>query len=313
MARGGVLGWAVVMLLGFAGGAAAQIKVVASFSILGDIASEIGGARVKVVTLVGPNSDSHVYQPKPSDAREVAEAKLVIVNGLGFEGWLDRLVRAAGYGGPVVTASQGIAPLAVEPGHKHDHDHGHGRTGRRTVKPDKQADPHAWQDLKNGQVYARNIAAGLAKADPANAGYYGERADAYLRQLGELDAFVRSELGTIPKAGRKVITSHDAFQYFGRAYGVAFLSPLGVSTESEPSAGEVAQLIRQMRTEGVKAVFIENMTDKRLVDQIAREAGGVMGGTLFSDALSHVAGPAGSYIKMFRHNVATLKAGMSRN
>jgi len=301
------------MLLAFAGGAAAQIKVVASFSILGDIASEIGGARVKVVTLVGPNSDSHVYQPKPSDAREVAEAKLVIVNGLGFEGWLDRLVRAAGYGGPVVTASQGIAPLAIEPGHKHDHDHGQGRTGRRTVKPDKQADPHAWQDLKNGQVYARNIAAGLAKSDPANAGYYGERADAYLRQLGELDAFVRSELGAIPQAGRKVITSHDAFQYFGRAYGVAFLSPLGVSTESEPSAGEVAKLIRQMRAEGVKAVFIENMTDKRLVDQIAREAGGVMGGTLYSDALSDAAGPAGSYIKMFRHNVATLKAGMSRN
>jgi zinc/manganese transport system substrate-binding protein len=311
MASGGVWGLALAVLLAFSGGAAAQIKVVASFSILADMAREIGGERVQVVALVGPNSDGHVYQPKPSDAREVAEAKLVIVNGLGFEGWLDRLVRAAGYGGPVVTASEGIAPLALESGH--DHDHGAARTGRRTVKPAKLADPHAWQDLKNGQVYARNIAAGLAKADPANAAHYTSRGEAYARQLAELDGFVRAELAAIAPAKRKVITSHDAFQYFGRAYGVAFLSPLGVSTESEPSAGEVAKLIRQIRAEGVKALFIENMTDKRLVDQIAREAGGVLGGTLYSDALSDAAGPAGSYVRMFRHNVAALKAGMSQN
>jgi zinc/manganese transport system substrate-binding protein len=308
MARGGVWSLAVAMLLAFAGGAAAQIKVVASFSILGDIAAEIGGERAKVVTLVGPNSDAHVYQPKPSDAREVAEAKLVVVNGLGFEGWLDRLARAAGYGGPVVTASQGIAPLTLEAAHEHDH--GAARTGRRTAR---LADPHAWQDLSNGQVYARNIAAGLAKADPANAAYYGDRAEAYVRQLVELDRFVRGELEAIAPAKRKVITSHDAFQYFGRAYGVGFLAPLGVSTESEPSAGDVAKLIRQIRSEGVKALFIENMTDKRLVDQIAREAGGALGGTLYSDALSDRAGPAGSYVRMFRHNVATLKAAMARN
>lgn len=311
MARVGVCGLFVAMLLAFAGSAAAQIKVVTSFSILGDIAAEIGGERAKVVTLVGPNSDSHVYQPKPSDAREVAEAKLVVVNGLGFEGWLDRLVRAAGYGGPVVTASQGIAPLALEAGH--DHDHGAGRTGRRTVKPAKLADPHAWQDLKNGEIYARNIAAGLAKADPANAAYYGDRAEAYARQLAELDRFVRGELEAIAPAKRKVITSHDAFQYFGRAYGIGFLAPIGVSTESEPSAGDVAKLIRQIKSTGIKALFIENMTDKRLVDQIAREAGGRLGGTLYSDALSDASGPAGSYINMFRHNVATLKAGMSQN
>ena len=311
MVRVGVCGLFVAMLLAFAGSAAAQIKVVTSFSILGDIAAEIGGERAKVVTLVGPNSDSHVYQPKPSDAREVAEAKLVVVNGLGFEGWLDRLVRAAGYGGPVVTASQGIAPLALEAGH--DHDHGAGRTGRRTVKPAKLADPHAWQDLKNGEIYARNIAAGLAKADPANAAYYGDRAEAYARQLAELDRFVRGELEAIAPAKRKVITSHDAFQYFGRAYGIGFLAPIGVSTESEPSAGDVAKLIRQIKSTGIKALFIENMTDKRLVDQIAREAGGRLGGTLYSDALSDASGPAGSYINMFRHNVATLKAGMSQN
>jgi zinc/manganese transport system substrate-binding protein len=290
------------------GDAAAQIKVVASFSILGDIVGEIGGDRVRVVTLVGPDSDGHVYQPRPSDAREVAESKLVVVNGLGFEGWIDRLIGAAGYSGPVVVASTGIAPLSLEGG-----DHGTSRTGRRTTKPSKVADPHAWQNLANGQTYTRNIAAGLAKADPANAAHYTERAATYIRQLAELDGFVKAELAAIPAAKRRVITSHDAFQYFGQAYGVTFLSPIGVSTESEPSAGDVAKLIRQIKAEGVKALFIENMTDKRLVDQIAREAGGATGGTLYSDALSRRDGPAPTYVRMFRHNVAQLKTGMLRN
>jgi zinc/manganese transport system substrate-binding protein len=309
------LGAAVLAAALWIGGAAAQVKVVASFSILGDMVGEIGGDAVRVVTLVGPNSDGHVYQPRPSDAREVSEAKLVVVNGLGFEGWLDRLIGAAGYGGPVVVASDGIAPLSVESshGHGHGHDHGTARTGRRTTKPSKIADPHAWQNLANGQIYARNIGAGLAKADPANAARYAARADAYARRLAELDSFVKSEIGAIPAPRRKVITTHEAFAYFAKAYGVTFLAPLGVSTESEPSAGEVATLIRQIKKEGVKALFIENMTDKRLIDQIAREAGATLGGTLYSDALSARDGPAATYEQMFRHNVTQLKTGMLRN
>lgn len=306
MGRVGVWGLAAAVVLALTSAAAAQIKVVASFSILADIVDEIGGDKVKAVALVGPNSDGHVYQPKPADAREVAEAKLVVVNGLGFEGWLDRLIGAAGYKGPVVTASDGVKPRNLESGHGHGHGHSHG-------KHMKQADPHAWQDLANGQIYAKNIAGGLAKADPANASAYTERADAYLRKLAELDAMVRSELGAIPAAKRKVITSHDAFQYFGQAYGVTFLSPVGVSTESEPSAGGVAKLIRQIHSTGVKALFIENMTNPRLIDQIAREAAGVLGGTLYSDALSKRDGPAASYLAMFRHNTALLKAGMQQN
>jgi zinc/manganese transport system substrate-binding protein len=302
---------AVVAAL-WGGSAVAQIKVVASFSILGDMVGEIGGEHVRTVTLVGPNSDSHVYQPRPSNAREIAEAKLVVVNGLGFEGWIDRLISAAGYRGPVVVASSGIAPLALEDGHDHHHG-GTSRTGRRTTKPSKIADPHAWQSLTNGQSYARNIAAGLAQADPANAGHYTARADAYVQRLAALDSFVKTELGVVPTAKRKVITTHDAFGYFGKSYGITFLAPIGVSTESEPSAGGVAQLIRQIKAEGVRALFIENMTDQRLVEQIAREAGSVLGGTLYSDALSQRDGPAATYEQMFRHNVALMKAAMLRN
>lgn len=307
MARAGVWSLLLAWLLASAGGAVAQIKVVASFSILGDMAAEIGGERVKVVTLVGPNSDGHVYQPTPAAARELAEAKLVVVNGLGFEGWIDRLVRAAGYRGPVVTASHGITPLDLEGEHHHEH------AGSRGKQAARRADPHAWQDLRNGQIYARNIAAGLAKADPTHAAHHHERAASYLRLLDQLDGFVRVELGAIPQDKRKVITSHDAFQYFGRAYGVTFLAPVGVSTESEPSAGGVAKLIRQIRTTGIRALFIENMTNQRLIDQIARESDGVLGGTLYSDALSERDGPAGTYVAMFRHNTALLKATMLRN
>jgi len=280
------------------------IKVVASFSILGDMTAVVAGEDARVTTLVGPNSDAHAYQPKPSDAKQLADAHLVVVNGLGFEGWIERLVRASGYKGPVVTASSGVTAVPVEHAAGHGHQHGKGH---------RALDPHAWQSLENGQIYVRNIAAGLAKVDPANAARYAARAEAYLRDLATLDATIKSELAAVPAAQRRVITSHDAFQYFARAYGVTFLAAAGVSTESEPSAAAVGALIRQIRKTGVKALFVENMTDQRLLAQIAREAGGVVGGTLYSDALARPGEPAGSYLGMVRHNLDMLKAGMLKN
>ena len=265
--------------------AADKLKVVTTFTILGDMVRNVGREHIALTTLVGPDGDAHVYEPTPADARSLAQADVVVVNGLGFEGWIDRLVKVSGYKGPVVVASEGVAALTVE---------------------ENRPDPHAWQDLANGRLDVANIARALAAADPAHADDYRRRAEAYDRELAALDRDIRSQLGAFPADRRKLITSHDAFQYFGRAYGIDFRAPVGVSTESEPSAGEVAALIRQMRDEGIRALFVENITDPRLVEQLAREAGAVVGGRLYSDSLSGPTGPAPTYLDMFRHNAGEI-------
>ncbi len=273
--------------------AADKLRVVATFTILGDMVRNVGGEHVALTTLVGPDGDAHVYEPTPADARALAQADLVLVNGLGFEGWIDRLVKASGYKGPVAVASEGIALLRAE------EDHGHGHHG-------DEFDPHAWQDLVNGRLYVINIARALATADTARADDYRRRAEAYDRELVTLDRDIRSRLDGVPAERRKVITSHDAFRYFGRAYGIGFHAPVGLSTEDEPSVGEVAALIRQMRDEGIRTLFVDNITDARLVQQLAREAEAVIGGTLYSDSLSGTTGPAPTYLDMFRHNAGEI-------
>ncbi len=265
--------------------AADKLEVVTTFTILGDMVRNVGREHVALTTLVGPDADAHVYEPTPADARALAQADLVIVNGLGFEGWIDRLVKASGYEGLVIVASEGIAALKTE---------------------EDQLDPHAWQDLTNGRLVVANIASALAAADPAHADDYRRHAEAYDRELAALDRDIRGRLDADPEGQRKVITSHDAFQYFGRAYGIDFHAPVGLSTESEPSAGEVAALIRQMQDEGIHALFVENITDPRLVEQLAREAGAVIGGRLYSDSLSDRTGPAPTYLDMFRHNAGEI-------
>ena len=289
---------------------AEPLKVVASFSILGDMVARVGGDLVAVRTLVGPDGDAHVYQPTPGDVQAVAGAGLVVVNGLGFEGWLNRLTGAAGYRGRIVTATAGITPQTMV---EDEDEAGVARPGRKVVMPQRIADPHAWQDLRNGAVYARNIAEGLAAVDPANAQAYRNRARAYVDEMKALDRWTRDTLEAIPADRRKVITGHDAFGYFANAYGVLFVAPVGISTEAEPTAADVARLIRQIRQQHIRALFIENMTDPRLIEQIGRETGTQPGGTLYADALSPASGPAPSYLMMFRHNVALLAAAMQRN
>lgn len=289
--------------------AADKLKVVASFTILGDMVRNVGGEHVALTTLVGPDGDAHVFEPTPADARTLAEADLVIVNGLGFEGWIDRLVKASGYKGPVVVASEGIAALKAEEDHGHGHGDAHGSDEKSEKDEDHhegEFDPHGWQDLANGRLYVVNIARALAAADTAHADDYRRRAEAYDRELVALDRDIRSRLDAVPADRRKVITSHDAFQYLGRAYGIDFHAPVGLSTEDEPSAGEVAALIRQMRDEGIRVLFVDNITDPRLVQQLAREADAVIGGTLYSDSLSGPTGPAPTYLDMFRHNVSEI-------
>ncbi len=284
-----------------------RLRVVATFSILGDLVTQVGGDRVEVTVLVGSDTDAHTYQPRPADARALAEAQVLVSNGLGFEGWIDRLAKAAPFKGRAIVATAGVPTIAAGHGHGHGHGHSHGHDHG------KGPDAHCWQDVERVRRYVANIATGLAAADAANADLYRERARAYDQRLVELDRWIKAEIAKVPPGQRKVITGHDAFAYFARAYGVQFNAPRGYSTESEPSAKDMAALIRQVREQKIKALFIENMTNPGLVEQIARESGGTVGPRLYSDALSAADGPAPTYEAMMRYNVTALVVGMLKN
>lgn len=284
-------------------GAEKKIKVIASFSILGDMVGNVGGDRVEVTTLVGPNGDAHVYQPTPAAARAVGGANLVVVNGLGFEGWMDRLIQTSGYKGPVVVASRGIKPREMTGEEKEE-------PGPGAAKHEPKIDPHAWQNLSNALIYVQNIAKGLSSVDPDGAAMYQANTGAYEAKFADLDQWVKAEFAGIPKPKRRMITSHDALGYFGAAYGITILSSMGVNTESEPSAGDIARLIKQIRKEKITAVFIENVTDPRLMEQVARESGVKLGGELYSDALSKLGEAAPTYLDMFKNNVTKIVAAM---
>lgn len=283
--------------------AAQPLRVVASISILADMVKNVGGQRVSVSSLVGPDSDAHVYEPSPADAKSLAEANLVVVNGLGLEGWMSRLVTASGYKGPLVEASKGVKPLTME---AEEHGEAGQAPAHASKKPQRVTDPHAWQSLACGRIYVANIAQALAQADPQGAAEYQANAAAYLAQIDKLETWVKAQFALVPRAQRKIITTHDAFGYLGAAYGLTLLAPVGVSTEAEPSAAQVGRLIRQIKKEHVRAVFVENITDPRLMERVAKESGAVMGGELYSDALSKPDGPAATYLDMFRHNVGTM-------
>lgn len=363
------------------------IKVVATFSILGDMVGVIGGDAIELTTLVGPDGDAHVYQPTPQAAKAVSEADVLILNGLEFEGWLERLTEAASFDGKLVVATTGIDAIPFEEhdehhddhddhaddGHDdhgddhaaqkdddHDHDHGehkhdedhaehkhddHGNDHSEHKHDEDHAghddhdreehadhddhdhdkhaghddhaghdhgefDPHAWQSIDNAMIYVDNIANGLAQADPDNASAFFTNREAYVAELEALGAEITTMMSAVPAERRTVVTSHDAFGYFAEAYGLAFEAPQGLSTESEASAGDVAELITQIRADGISAVFVESITDNRLMEQIANETGATIGGTLFSDALSGEDGPAGTYLDMMRHNAATISQAL---
>jgi len=281
-----------------------KVKVIASFSILGDMAQNVGGDRVEVTSLVGPNGDAHVYQPTPAAAKAVSRANLVVVNGLGFEGWMDRLIQTSGYQGRLVVASKGIKPREMTQDEEEEHKHG--------ARHAHKIDPHAWQNLSNGLVYVDNIAQGLTAADPAGAAVYQAHAEAYKAKLSELDKWVKEEFSGIPQAKRRMITSHDALGYLGAAYGITILSPMGFSTESEAAAGDIARLIKLIRKEKITAVFIENVSNPRLMEQVGKESGATLGGELYSDALSKPGEPAATYLDMFKNNVTKIVAAMRK-
>jgi zinc/manganese transport system substrate-binding protein len=273
--------------------AGSKVKVVATFSILADLVKNVGGDRVEVAALVGPNGDAHVYAPTPSDAKTLAAAQVVVTNGFGFEGWLERLVKASATKAAMVVATKGVKAR------RSTDDHGHGGS-----------DPHAWQSVANVAIYVANIRDGLAKADPAGKAAYEANATAYLAKLDALDRELKSEIAKIPADRRRIITTHDAFGYFRDAYGIDFIAPQGVSTESEPSARDVAKIIAQVKKQKIPAVFLENVTEPRLLKRIAEESGAKIGGTLYSDALTDDKGEAPSYLDMMRHNVRQLATAL---
>lgn len=276
--------------------AADKIPVTASFSILGDLVRVLGGDRVAVTTLVGPDEDAHTFEPKPADAKAILNTRLMVTNGLGFEPWAQKLAKSAGYKGETVVASQGVF------GRRMKDEKGHAET-----------DPHAWQAPQNVVLYVRNIAAGLSRVDAAGAATYQANADAYVKELQALDAWTQAQFSVIPDAKRKVITSHDAFGYFAAHYRIKFLAPQGVSTDAEPSAKQVAQLIKQIQREKIRAVFVENMSNPKLLAQLSKDAGATVGASLYSDALSGADKPGATYLQMMRHNVTQLAAGMKLN
>ena len=271
--------------------AAEKLQVVTSFSILADLTREVGGDHIELTNLVGADADAHVYEPSPDDAKALLRADLIVANGLGFEPWLERVLASSQPEGKRINASAGVVPLMLD------------EDGERVP------DPHAWQSLTNAEIYVRNIAKALGELDPVNRDVYNERRDAYLTCLHALLKKADAQIAGLPASQRKVVTSHDAFGYLGQAWQLEFIAPQGLSTHDEPSAAEAAALIRQIRSEGVRAVFVENIRDPRLIRQIADEAGATVGGTLYSDALASE-GPASTYLGMFEHNLDTLMAAL---
>lgn len=267
-----------------------RLEVVASFSILADFVRNVGGDAVDLTTLVGANGDVHVYTPAPQDARKVADARLLIINGLGLEGWLPRLLQSSASKAQIIIATNGINPLELG----------------------SETDPHAWQSVDNAEIYVKNIRDALVQADAADADYFRENANRYLVELDALDRDIRAAVAKIPPDRRKAISTHDAFGYFARAYGIQFIAPIGVSTEAEPSARDIAAIVTQIKQNKIPAVFLENMSDSRLMRRIAAETGARIGGTLYSDSLTDENGPAPTYIGMVRHNIKALTSALDR-
>ncbi|QYY82009.1 metal ABC transporter substrate-binding protein [Pseudomonas germanica] len=281
------------LMLSMSLSAAEKLPVVTSFSILADMVHQVGGEHVQITNMVGPDADAHTYEPTPDDAKALLKAKLIVKNGLGFEPWLDRLLTSTETKTTVISASHGVIPRSLD-------------EDGETVP-----DPHAWHNLANAELYVANITKALIAADPANKADYERNSKTYLKHIYALLAEAKAKLGALPPGNRKIVTSHDAFGYLGQAYGIDFMAPQGLSTERDPSAAEVAALITQIRHAHVKAVFMENIKDARLLKQIADESGAHIGGTLYSDALA-ASGPASTFTGLFEYNLNTLYDALSQ-
>ncbi|MGC6537358.1 MAG: metal ABC transporter solute-binding protein, Zn/Mn family [Candidatus Puniceispirillaceae bacterium] len=281
--------FAIAAMMVSASPSLAKINVVASFSILGDMVEQVAGDKANVTTIVGPDADAHLYQPNTGDGVAVADADLIITNGMGFETWSTTLIESSGTKAKIAVATDGIAPLLV----------------------DGEIDPHAWNSLLNGMIYVTNIEAALSAVSPENAPTFKANADAYRAKLQMLHNHALAEIAKLPQEKRIVVTAHDAFGYLENAYGLTFLAPQGIDTDAEPSAKELAALISFLNETGAGALFVENISNGDLIAQISRETGLTIGGRIYSDALSVKGSPATSYLAMFTHNLELLTATLN--
>jgi zinc/manganese transport system substrate-binding protein len=291
-----------------------KIPVVASFSILGDLVSEVGGNHIDITTLVKVNGDAHVYSATPKDALALRKAKLLVVNGLNFEGWMPRFLESAHFTGTTIVASDGIDIIEIGGNEHEEHaDHDEMRHDEHADEHHHEGvDPHAWNSIINVKTYIKNIATGLSQVDPENTNDYQQNAQAYLQKLDKLEIKLHAQLDTIPLTQRKIITPHNAFSYFARDFKIQFIAPQGTSTESEASASDMAAIIKQIRKNKVSAVFMENIADNRIIEQISQETDAKIGGELFSGSLSEKQGPAPTYLKMMEYNVTTIVSALTK-
>ncbi|WP_074380949.1 metal ABC transporter solute-binding protein, Zn/Mn family [Bartonella doshiae] len=292
-----LLGTLLLLLLSsFSASAHNKIRVVASFSILADLVKNVGGDSISISTFVGPNASIHIYEPTPRDVQALKNAHIIFINGLHLEGFIDRLITASGTKALLVEVSANIPPLNIQHQKHSAQEHNHY----------SDIDPHAWQTIPNVEIYVKNIATAFCKIDQQSCVKYNRNSSAYIQKLKIAQETLKTKIATIPKDKRVIITSHDAFSYFAKEYGFTMLAPQSASTETEATAADVAKLIKQIKTNKAAALFVENISNPRLIKQISRETGLKIGGTLYSDALSNENGPAATYLDMMEHNIKTI-------
>lgn len=265
-----------------------KIKTVSTISIINDMVKNIGGDKVETHLICAIGTDPHSYIPKPSDPREISKSDIVFNNGIGLEHWIEQMIRNAGGDRPVIIVSEGITPIRDEAGFE-------------------DPDPHAWFDLENAQVYAKNIASGLIAIDPENESYYQANLERYLSELDEAHNWAKQQISEIPQVARVLITSHDAFRYFGKTYGLEVHGLQGISTESKPRTEDVKNIIDLIKEKNLKAVFIETTVNPALLQQITNETGAVIGGTLYSDSIGEPGSDGETFINAFKSNVSKIK------
>lgn len=265
--------------------------VVTSASIFADMAQVISGDLVAVASVVPIGGDPHTYEPTPSDVQLIARANLILINGLTFEGWINEMIENSGTRASVALITEGLEAIASE-------------------EYQNSSDPHAWMSAKNGLTYVANIRDALIRLDPANAEIYRFNAGLYSLQLKDLDLYIQAQIARIPEYKRLLITSHDAFRYYGRQYGIQVEATLGTSTDAEVRTQDVARLTQLIRERQVPAIFVESTVNPKLIRQIASDQNVQIGGSLYADSLGEPGGVADTYLKMLQHNTDVIVAGL---
>lgn len=284
-------GWMVLLCMpAFLG---AQ-NILTTTSVLRDMAQHIAPDHCRVETIVPRGMDPHIYEPTPSDIDLVLASDLIFMNGLRLEGWLDKIISNAGRHGKKVIVTEGITPIT-------------------SLEYESAPDPHAWMDLSLGLTYLKNMRKALVELMPRHADEIQQKYDTYIREMRDVHEWTREQIQSIPAENRVLITSHDAFQYFGRAYGMELHAALGLSTDADVKTGDVLNITRLLESSAIPAIFIESTINPKLLEQIASDYNVVIGGELYADALSSQNGPAGTYLDLFRHNVNTITQALTRS